>query len=338
MHREVLSKYDSITVGEMPGVSDENEILRTVGADAGELNMIFIFDVVDIDKPNVRMALKPWDLKEMKSIITRWQRCMIERNGWNSVFIENHDNPRSVSRYADDSDEYRHKGAKLLALMQTTLGGTIFVYQGEEIGIRNAPTHWDIDEEYRDIETLNYWKKVQQIYKNNPEKLAEGRKIIHMKARDHARTPMQWDTNDNAGFCKPDVKPWMRVMDDYKDGINAESQMQVNDMNELSTWQFWQRCLKHRKIAAEVFVYGDYEEILHGDPNVFAYLRTGSSGASALVVLNFSGKTVDWTVPDNIEIAVWIVSNYVKDSPSKPSKGTMSLEPWEGLVAKCKKI
>ena len=92
--------------------------------------MIFIFDLVDIDKPNVRMALKPWDVKEMKLIITRWQRFMIDRDGCNSVFIENHHNPRRVSRYNDDSDELRDKGAKLLALMQTTLGGTMFVYQG----------------------------------------------------------------------------------------------------------------------------------------------------------------------------------------------------------------
>jgi glycosidase len=189
MNQQVLSKYDTVTVGEMPGVSDENEILRTVGANAGELNMIFIFDLVDIDKPNVRMALKPWDVKEMKRIITRWQRCMIERDGWNSVFIENHDNPRSVTRYTDDSDALRDKGAKLLALMQTTLGGTLFVYQGEEIGMRNAPTHWDISEEYKDIETINYWKKCQQIYKDDPKKLEEGKKIIHMKARDVSPAP-----------------------------------------------------------------------------------------------------------------------------------------------------
>jgi glycosidase len=189
MNQQVLSKYDTVTVGEMPGVSDENEILRTVGANAGELNMIFIFDLVDIDKPNVRMALKPWDVKEMKRIITRWQRCMIERDGWNSVFIENHDNPRSVTRYTDDSDAWRDKGAKLLALMQTTLGGTLFVYQGEEIGMRNAPTHWDISEEYKDIETINYRKKCQQIYKDDPKKLEEGKKIIHMKARDVSPAP-----------------------------------------------------------------------------------------------------------------------------------------------------
>lgn len=332
MNREVLSKHDSITVGEMPGVSDEDEILRTVGANAGELRMIFIFDLVDIDKPNVRMALKSWDVKEMKSIISRWQRCMIERDGWNSVFIENHDNPRSVSRYTDDSDEMRDKGAKLLALMQTTLGGTIFVYQGEEIGMRNAPTSWDISEEYKDIETINYWKKCQQLYKDDAEKLEYGKKVIHMKARDHARTPMQWDPSfKNAGFCKEDVKPRMRVMDDFKT-INAQSQMD-DDSVALSTWQFWQRGLKDRRKHADVFVYGDYQEVPTKDSNVFSYVRTSETGEKWLVVLNFSGKAVDWTVP--LEVDFWACSNYDQDRPDKPQKGSLSLRPWEGLVGKC---
>jgi glycosidase len=336
MHREVLSKYDTITVGEMPGVSDEGEILRTVGANAGELNMIFIFDLVDIDKPNVRMALKPWDVKEMKSIISRWQRCMIERDGWNTVFIENHDNPRSVTRYADDSDEWRDKSAKLLALMQTTLGGTLFVYQGEEIGIRNAPTEWSIDEEYKDIETINYWKKCKQIYKDNPKQLEHGKKIIQMKARDHARTPMQWNSQENAGFCQPGVTPWMRVMDDYKQGINTEDQMKFESDNELSTWQFWQRGIQDRKKHADVFVYGDYQEISPEDPTILAYGRTSQSGERWLVVLNFSGKDVEWALPESLKVEFWACSTYIKGQPDKPQQGKIPLKPWEGLLAKCK--
>jgi oligo-1,6-glucosidase len=336
MHTRVLSHYDTITVGEMPGVSDPDEILRTVGADAQELNMIFIFDLVDIDKPNVRMALKPWDVKEMKSIISRWQRCMIERDGWNTVFIENHDNPRSVSRYTDDSDQFRDKGAKLLALMQTTLGGTLFVYQGEEIGMRNAPTSWDISEEYKDIETVNYWKKCQQIYKDDPEKLEHGKKIIHMKARDHARTPMQWDNSANAGFCREEIKPWMRVMDDFKDGIDAESQMKYDSETELSTWQFWQRGIKDRKEHADVFVYGDYQELSPEDPDILAYERTSGQGEKWLVVLNFSGKDRGWALPDGVEVEFWACSTYARGKPEKPAKGTIPLRPWEGVLASCR--
>lgn len=332
MYDKVLSKYDTITVGEMPDIDSEDEILATVGADAKELNMIFIFALVDIDKPNVRMALKPWDVKEMKSIISRWQNVMIERNGWNSVFIENHDNPRSISRYTDDSDQYRHLGAKLLALMQTTLGGTIFVYQGEEIGLRNAPMEWD-PHEYKDIETINYWNKCEIIYKDQPEKLAEGRKIIQMKARDHARTPMQWSSEPNSGFCDADTKPWMRLMDDWKT-INAEAQMDYKSEDDLSTWQFWQRGLKDRKEHADVFVYGDFEEVVKDDPNIYGYVRTSKQGEKWLVVLNFSGQEQQWKIPTkNVEF--WACSNYVKERPEgKAISGTLTLKPWEGVLGK----
>ncbi|KAI1875830.1 uncharacterized protein JN550_002116 [Neoarthrinium moseri] len=332
MHQEVLSKYDTITVGEMPGVSDEKEILRTVGAKSGELRMIFIFDVVDIDKPHVRMALKPWDVKEMKSIISKWQRVMIDLDGWNSVFIENHDNPRSVSRYADDSDEYRHLGAKLIALMQTTLGGTLFVYQGEEIGMRNIPKNWGI-EEFKDIETVNYWKKVEELYANDPELLHHGRTVVDMKARDHARTPMHWDASDNAGFCDADVKPWMRVMDDYKT-INAEAQMK-DDSENLSVWQFWQRGLKDRKEHADVFVYGDFEELTHEHPQVFAYTRTSAKGEKWLVVLNYSGRQVEWLLPEGLKVDFWAAGNYTKGRVEKPKSAIVPLKPWEGVLGKC---
>jgi len=330
MYQKVLSKYDTITVGEMPGVDSEDEILRTVGADAKELNMIFIFALVDIDKPNVRMALKGWDVKEMKGIISRWQKVMFERNGWNSVFIENHDNPRSVSRYTDDSDEWRDKGAKLLALMQTTLGGTIFVYQGEEIGLRNAPMEWD-PSEYKDIETVNYWKKCENIYQNDPEKLKLGRKVIQMKARDHARTPMQWSSAPNAGFCDADVKPWMRIMDDWK-MVNAEVQMKYEG-DELSVWQFWERGLKDRKEHADVFVYGGFEEVNKDDENVFGYVRTSKEGEKWLVVLNFSGKEQKWTVPTK-EVDFWACSNYTKGRPEKSKSREIILRPWEGVLGK----
>ena len=147
---KVLQKYGAITVGEMPGVSDIDEIIRTVRSQNGELNMIFIFDIVDIDNApgQARMTFREWTIKDLASPISKWQRAMIERDGWNSVFIENHDNPRSVSRYCDDGDTYREYGAKLLALMQTTLSGTLFVYQGEELGMRNVWLVFELDPLY----------------------------------------------------------------------------------------------------------------------------------------------------------------------------------------------
>jgi oligo-1,6-glucosidase len=283
----------------------------------------------------VRMTLHPWDIKRMKSIITKYQRAMIDRDGWNSIFIENHDNPRSVSRFTDDSDQYRDKGAKLLALLQTTLSGTLFVYQGEEIGIRNIPKKWNIDE-YKDIESINFWKKSQQKHGNDPKKMAKAREILEKKARDNSRTPMQWTSESpNAGFCDKTSKPWMRVMDDYPT-INVETQMKANDPNELSVWQFWQRGLKARKENKRVFVYGDLEELEADDEDVFAYLRTADNGDQFVVILNFSGKTREWTLPSSVSVKSWVAGNYTKGNPQKPLEGTLQLQPWEGLLGHCK--
>ncbi len=178
MNREVLAKYDSITVGEMPWVREEDEILRVVGTNEKELNMIFIFDIVDIDgvPGQARFSTRDWKMPEFKEVVSHWQRVMIERDGWNAIFLENHDNPRSVSRYVDDSDAFRDRGAKLLALMHTTLNGTLYVYQGQELGLRNAPSSWK-PEEFKDIESINLWKKYNDRYPNNPKKLAEARTL-----------------------------------------------------------------------------------------------------------------------------------------------------------------
>jgi glycosidase len=331
MNREVLSRYDAVAVGEMPDVYDADEILRAVGAREGELNMIFVFDLVDVDKkPNERVAVREWTVKEMKGLVTKWQRIMIERDGWNTVFIENHDNPRSVSRYTDDSDEWRHKGAKLLALMQTTLGGTLFVYQGEEIGMRNLPAGWPI-EEFRDVETVNYWKKVQTLYGDDEGKIAAARRIVDVKARDHSRTPMQWSAQPNAGFCDADVSPWMTACPDYAT-VNVEVQMQADDGDGLSTWRFWQRALTTRLKHKDAFVYGDFREVTPEEDSVYAFLRTSQNGETWLVVLNFSGQTQQWTLPEGLEVQHWVHGTYVKGSPEKALTGGVELQPWEGLL------
>jgi oligo-1,6-glucosidase len=255
MNRTVLSKYDCMTVGEMPFIRENSEILKAVGAQEEELNMIFIFELVDIDNvPNTyRMTLRDWKPKEIKECINRWQRLMIDNDGWNSLFIENHDNPRSVSRYTDDSDATRELGAKLIALMQTTLCGTLYVYQGEEIGMRNAPPSWE-PTEYLDIESQNYWKKMSSQHSGDEKMLKHARNVLQVKARDHARTPVQWTPGANAGFCADGVKPWMRVNDDWET-CNAETERATPASDSrISTWQFWQRGLQSRKEHKDVFV------------------------------------------------------------------------------------
>ena len=146
LNREVLSRYDTITVGEMPFVQDEHEIIRGVGAREHELRMIFIFDMVSVDNLHWRMTLKDWTPRDIKRIVCKWQKFMIDNDGWNSVFWENHDNPRSISRYCDDGERYRELSAKMLALMATTLSGTPYVYMGQEIGMRNMPESWGVEE------------------------------------------------------------------------------------------------------------------------------------------------------------------------------------------------
>lgn len=167
MNRDCLDSYDDImTVGEMPFVNDEDEILKVVDGRTGNLNMIFIFDLVEIDARrgdvpgDFRMSIHEWKVIDLKRLVNKWQRLMIDRGGWNTLFLENHDQPRSVSHFCDDSDKYRELGSKLLCLMQTTLCGTLFIYQGEELGMRNIPLEWSIDE-YKDIESTNYWKKYE---------------------------------------------------------------------------------------------------------------------------------------------------------------------------------
>ena len=188
--------------------------------------------------------------------------------------------------------------------------------------------------EYKDIESINFWKKTKDLYGNDPTRIAEARKILEMKARDHARTPMQWDAGPNAGFCESGVEPWMRVNDDSADG-NAEKQQAADSDEQLSTWQFWQRGLANRKEHADCFVYGDYRAVGPESDQVFAYLRSGKKSGKWLVVLNFSGKETEWDIPDEIKVDGWMAGNYLKGKPDKKLEDCISLRPWEGVLGKC---
>ncbi|KAI9694304.1 MAG: hypothetical protein M1820_009028 [Bogoriella megaspora] len=336
INTEVLSKYDTITVGEMPWCRDMDDILRAVGAQAEELNMIFIFELVDIDDEwgKFRMSLRHFKPHEIKDIQTRWQRLMIDRDGWNSVFCENHDNPRSVTRYTDDSDQYREVGSKLICLMQAFLNGTLYIYQGQEIGIRNVPPEWG-PEEYKDIESQNYWKKMNDMFPGNKEKLDFARELLQRKSRDHARTPMQWNADTNAGFCEKDITPWMRVNDDYID-VNVEEQRSSNPSGQPSVMQFWQKALEIRRINKETFIYGDYELLSDDESPIFAYKR--SSGSQQwIVVLNFSKDTLKWSLPEKLRLDEWVLGNY--DSRTEHSlSGQVELRPWEGFLGRVESV
>ncbi|KAH9874816.1 hypothetical protein IAQ61_004006, partial [Plenodomus lingam] len=334
LRREVLDKYDTLTVGEMPFVRDEDEVIRVVGADSGELNMIFNFDLVDIDNVpgDFKYTLHPWNAVDVKKIINRLQRLMLERDGWNTLYVENHDQPRSISRYTDDSDEWREYGAKLLCLMQTTLAGTLYIYQGEEIGMRNIPATW-APEEYKDIESINLFKKYRTLYPGDPAKQKEAAHIMQRKARDSARTPVQWSSAPHAGFTAPTATPWMRVNDDYH-AVNIAAQLAnpTPTPGTLSVHAFWRRALAHRKQHKQVFVYGDFEMLDLQHEKVVAFRRWGGD-EGFVTVLNVSGEEVGWGGLGHVRVRKWVAGNYEeRELEQRARSGELVLRPWEGLL------
>ncbi|KAI0170822.1 glycoside hydrolase superfamily, partial [Pestalotiopsis sp. NC0098] len=341
IYDNVLSKYDTLTVGETPYVTDIEEIIKTVGATAKELNMILIFDHMELEdvkiKGDSKFSMRSWKLTELKDIMSGLQKKMIQYDGWNAIFFECHDQARSVTRYTDDGDEFRGRGAKLLSLLQTTLGGTIYIYQGQEIGMRNFSIDWDPDVDYKDVESINYWNKMKSLYPKGSEQLEEARRILQRKARDNARTPMQWSSEPNAGFTVPGVKPWMRVCDDYET-VNVKAQMEHKSQEggELSVWQHWQRALQLRKKQSDVFVYGGFEDVDHDNEDVYAYKRIGARGGEEwIVVMNWTGKEIQWKVPEGIEVAELVSSTVRTGKVEQQSQGFMKLQSWEGVLGIC---
>jgi oligo-1,6-glucosidase len=216
--------------------------------------------------------------------------------------------------------------------------------------MRNMPLSYE-PSEYKDIETINYWEKVRDslthslsqtptnshqikaAYPDNEEKLSFARKVMQRKARDHARTPVQWTSEPpNAGFCTPSIKPWMRVNDDYPT-INAAAQRQHNDENSLSVLQFWQRGLAQRKKHKDALVYGDFELLdpEDGHDQIFAYARRGEDEAF-VTVLNFSEEDVEWELTAEANVRKWVAGNYTAGAPEKATKGKITLRPWEALL------
>ncbi|KAK7951410.1 glycoside hydrolase family 13 protein [Apiospora aurea] len=328
--RAVLDEYDTMTVGEMPFINEEDEIIRTVGMQ-GPLDMVFLFQLLNVDNEpgQSKWSYHEWDATDMKRIHERTQRLMIDRQGWNAIFTENHDAPRSISRFADDSDEWRARSATMLCTKAISLGGTEYIYQGQELGMRNIPENWSMDE-YKDIETQQYWQTAQEQYANNWRKLAYARRLIQLKARDHTRTPMQWDSSANAGFCKADTKPWMRVNDDYH-VVNASKQLE----DPHSVLSYWRRCLEFRKEYKDVFVYGDFEIIDREHKDVVSF-RRWSDADSFVTVTNFTGKDLQWSGLGDIQVKEWVMGNYpLEDHNSALSSDVIALRPYEGIIGKC---
>ncbi|KAI1067475.1 hypothetical protein LB506_003873 [Fusarium annulatum] len=334
MKTAVFSKYDTLTVGEMPYLENEEERLKMVAAEEGVLNMIFTFEMIGLDivPEKGRFSNKTWKVSELKDIVAKACR-LVNQDGWHTLFCENHDQPRSVTRFCDDSNEHRVAGTKLLSIMQTSLPGTLYLYQGEELGMRNVPKSWEF-EEYIDIESISYIKNIcAQFPEGSPER-KEAKNLLRLKARDNARTPMQWDSTSNGGFCPVGVKPWMRVNDDYR-FVNAALQTSAARANDrtmlVSPYRFWQRGIQIRKKYKDMLVYGDLEIIDGTHHNVFAFKRI-SNDRHSITILNFSKDEVTFTFPEGEGVRGWALGSYDVLSLERPRSGEIQLLPWEGLL------
>ena len=303
MNRKVLSHYDLITVGEASGVTLE-EAKKYASADGSELNMVFQFEHMG-SGPEADNRYGKWDSHKMplpvwKKILSRWQTGL-EGKAWNSLFLSNHDQPRSVSWFGNDSAEYREISAKMLATCLHMMQGTPYVYQGEELGMCNA--YFDKLEDYRDIESLNAYKELTETCGVSHEEMMGYLKRI---SRDNARTPMQWDDSANAGFTTG--TPWIKVNSNYPK-VNAKQEVSDPD----SVFSYYKKLIRLRH-ENEIIVYGDYELLAPEDEALFIYTRM--LGTQRLMVLcNFTEKEV--SIPQEVTEQIptdakLLIGNYSK--------------------------
>jgi oligo-1,6-glucosidase len=286
--------------------------------DTGQLNMVFQFEHMDLDNDpagSSKFDAKRFDLADLKRVLTRWQKDL-EDKGWNSLYLANHDQPRSVSRFGDDG-RYRVESAKLLATLLHLQHGTPYIYQGEEIGMTNVK--FESIDDHRDIETLNMYREMVRGRRLAPRSAL---RKIHAKSRDNARTPMQWDDTPNAGFTTG--KPWINLNRNY---------VQINVKNALanpnSIFHFYQRLIRLRK-ANPVVVYGRYD-LLDSDPRIYAFTRTLDDDR-LLVILNFGAETPTFALPAGLADTgqELLIANYEVDSAQPLTE--LTLRPWEARV------
>ena len=316
MNREVLSKYDLMTVGECSGVTIE-EAKKYANQDGRELNMVFQFEHMDLDGgESFKWNDRKINLKELKQVLSKWQTELAGK-AWNSLFWDNHDQPRIVSRLGDDSTrEYREASAKMLALCLHMMQGTPYVYQGEELGMTNVP--FETLEDFRDIESINAYHELTESGQVSPEDMM---RFLRYKSRDNARTPMQWDDSENAGFTEG--TPWIMVNPNYKE-INAKEQMARPD----SVFHFYQKLIRLRK-EREIIPYGEYELLLPEDPDLYVYTRALGEH-KLLVICNFRKEEKAFTLPEGFDPRKGeiLIGNY----PDRELQNTMTLKAYEALA------
>ena len=314
MRQKALNNADTITVGECSGVTLE-EAKKYARSDEKELNMVFQFEHMDVDSDEKagKWTTRKMDLRNLKKILTRWQKGL-QDIAWNSLYWENHDQPRSVSRFGNDSDEYREISAKMLATCIHMMQGTPYVYQGEELGMTNCP--FNTLDNFRDLESINAFHELTEQGKMTEEDMMAA---IGYKGRDNARTPMQWDDSAYAGFST--ATPWIMVNPNYTK-INAKDQVNRED----SVFKYYQKLIKLRH-ESELIVYGTYDLILDDDKDIYAYIRT-LGDEKLIVYCNFSENTREVELPEEFVNKKVLISNY---SDAKANQ-KITLRPYEAIV------
>ena len=314
MRQKALNNADTITVGECSGVTLE-EAKKYARSDEKELNMVFQFEHMDVDSDEKagKWTTRKMDLRDLKKILTRWQKGL-QDIAWNSLYWENHDQPRSVSRFGNDSDEYREISAKMLATCIHMMQGTPYVYQGEELGMTNCP--FNTLDNFRDLESINAFHELTEQGKMTEEDMmaASG-----YKGRDNARTPMQWDDSAYAGFST--ANPWIMVNPNYTK-INAKDQINRED----SVFKYYQKLIKLRH-ESELIVYGTYDLILDDDKDIYAYIRT-LGDEKLIVYCNFSENTREVELPEEFTNGKVLISNYIDAKVNHK----ITLRPYEAIV------
>ena len=314
MRRRVLEGRDTITVGECSGVTLE-EAKKYARSDEKELNMVFQFEHMDVDADGTnKWSDKKMDLRDLKHIMTKWQKGL-EGIAWNSLFWENHDQPRSVSRFGNDA-EYWEESAKMLATCLHMMQGTPYIYQGEELGMTNVP-FGDISD-FRDLDSINAYRELTGQGVFTPEEML---RYLRYKSRDNARTPFQWSDEKHAGFSSGE--PWIMVNPNYKK-INAREQM----TRENSIFCYYQKLIRLRK-QYDIVVYGTYDLLLPEDPELYVYTRTLGE-EQLLIVCNFYGNARMFTLPDSWELekTELMIGNYKDFKLGKE----LTIRPYETVV------
>lgn len=316
LNKNTFGKYDNIvTVGEMSSTTIDN-CIKYSNPNEKELSMVFNFHHLKVDyKDGDKWTLMNFDFKMLKDIFEKWQVGMQQGNGWSATFMCNHDQPRALSRFGNDS-KYHNESAKMLATTIHMMRGTPYIYQGEEIGMTNP--YFDTIYEYRDVESINYYNILKQQGTDEDTIL----NILKSKSRDNSRTPVQWDDSENAGFTKG--TPWIPVAKNYKQ-INAQNALK----DENSVFYHYKKLIQLRK-QYDIIAYGDFKMILKEDDKIFAYVRQYEN-QQLLVINNFYDKETNITLDEDLlkGKSSLLISNYKENNNLNKN---MTIKPYESFV------